>query len=180
MKSNKIMTSRERVLQAFEFKKSDQIPLDLSGHRSSGLSASVYPKLRKALGLKSAAIRIYDPVQQLAVLHDDILDILGIDTIELGRAFALEDSAWRPWTLPDGSDCFLPKWVKPEREEKRWIIRSKSGRIIAQMPDGAQFFEQIYYPFYEEKSDKSDIEGAMQESMWHTVVSPPGPLTDGP
>jgi uroporphyrinogen decarboxylase len=180
MEPKEIMSPRERVLKAFEFKESDQIPLDLSGHRSSGLSASAYPGLRKALGLKPAPIRIYDPVQQLAVLHDDVLDTLGIDTIELGRAFALEDKDWRPWTLPNGTDCFLPEWVNPEREEKRWIIRSKSGRMIAQMPDGAQFFEQIWYPFYEEDSDRSNIEAAMEESMWHTVVSPPGPLTDGP
>ena len=179
MESNEIMSSRDRVLKAFEFKKSDHVPLDLSGHRSSGLSASVYPKLRKALGLEPAPIRIYDPVQQLAVLHEDVLDSLGIDTIELGRAFALDDEDWRPWILPDGTDCYLPQWINPEREEKRWIVRSKSGRIIAQMPDGAQFFEQVYYPFFEESSDKSDIEAAMEESMWHTLVSPPGPLTDG-
>jgi uroporphyrinogen decarboxylase len=173
------LTSRERVLRAFQFKSSDRIPVDLSGHRSSGLSASLYPKLRTALGLKPASIRIYDPVQQLAVLDNDVLDALGIDTIELGRAFALEDGDWRPWVLPDGTDCFLPEWVNPEREEKRWVIRSASGRIIAQMPDGAQFFEQVWYPFYEEGTDRTDINAAMDESMWHTVVSPPGPLTDG-
>lgn len=173
------MTSRERVLKAFEFQSSDQIPVDLSGHRSSGLSASVYPKLRKALGLKPAPVKIYDPVQQLAVIDNDVLDILGIDTIELGRAFAIEDGDWRPWILPDGTDCFLPNWVNPEREEKRWVIRSESGRIIAQMPDGAQFFEQLWYPFYDEGSDRNNIHGAMDESMWHKVVSPPGPLTEG-
>lgn len=179
METIKTMSSRERVLKAFEFKESDRVPVDLSGHRSSGLSASLYPKLREALGLKPAPVRVYDPVQQLAVLDEDILEILAVDTIELGRAFALNETDWRPWVLPDGTECFLPRWVHPEREEKRWIIRSNSGRIIAQMPDGAQFFEQIWYPFYEEGSDTSDINAAMEESMWHTVVSPPGPLADG-
>lgn len=173
------MTSRERVLQAFEFKISDRIPIDFSGHRSSGLSASVYPKLREALGLKPMPIRIYDPIQQLAILDDDILNTFGADTVELGRAFALNEKDWKPWTLPDGKDCFLPSWVNVEYESKRWIIRSDSGKIIAQMPDGAQFFEQLYYPFYEEGADVSDLDAAMKESMWHTVASPPGPLTDG-
>ena len=173
------MTSRERVLKAFEFKASDRIPIDFSGHRSSGLSASVYPKLRKALGLKSMPVRVYDPIQQLAVLDDDVLDYFSIDTIELGRAFALDEKDWQPWILPDGTDCFMPSWVNLEREESRWIIRSETGRIIAQMPDGAQFFEQVYYPFYEDESDVSDLDAAMKESMWHTVTSPPGPLADG-
>ncbi len=173
------MTSRERVLQAFEFKESDRIPVDFSGHRSSGLTASVYPKLRKALGLEEKSIRIYDPIQQLAIIDEDVLDIFGVDTIELGRAFALDDSDWQPWTLPDGTDCYMPSWVNLEREKSRWIIRSESERIIAQMPDGAQFFEQTWYPFHENESASNDIEAAMKESMWHTVASPPGPLTDG-
>jgi len=174
------MTSRERVLKAFEFKTSDRIPVDFSGHRSSGLSASVYPKLRNAMGLEPKPIRIYDPIQQLAVLDEDVLDIFGVDTIELGRAFALDDKDWQPWILPDGTDCFLPAWVHVERESTRWIIRSESGKIIAQMPDGAQFFEQTWYPYFEDDADTSDIEAAMKVSMWHTVASPPGPRVDGP
>jgi uroporphyrinogen decarboxylase len=173
------MTSRERVLKAFEFKTSDRIPIDFSGHRSSGLSASVYPKLRKALGLKSMPVRVYDPIQQLAVLDEDVLDFFRVDTLELGRAFALNEKDWQPWILPDGTDCFMPSWVNLEREKSRWIIRSETGRIIAQMPDGAQFFEQVFYPFYEDESDTSDLDAAMKESMWHTVASPPGPLADG-
>ena len=174
------MTSRERVLKAFEFKASDRVPVDFSGHRSSGLSASVYPKLRKALGLKAMPIRVYDPIQQLTVLDEDLLDLLGIDTIELGRAFALDEKDWQPWVLPDGTDCFMPSWVNLEREKNRWIIRSETERIIAQMPDGAQFFEQVFYPFYEDDVDTSDLDASMKESMWHTVASPPGPLADGP
>lgn len=173
------MTSRERVLKSFEFKSSDRIPIDFSGHRSSGLSASIYSGLRKTLGLASKPIRIYDPIQQLVVLDDDVLDFFNVDTIELGRAFALEEKDWQPWVLPDGQDCFMPAWVNLEREETRWIIRSESGKIIAQMPDGAQFFEQVFYPFYEDDADTSNLDASMKESMWHTVASPPGPLADG-
>ncbi len=77
------MTSRERVLTAFDFKTSDRIPIDFSGHRSSGLSASVYPMLRKALGLDPRPVRVYDPIQQLVVLDEDVLDIVGVETCEL-------------------------------------------------------------------------------------------------
>ena len=173
-------TPRERVLKAFDFTGMDHIPVDFSGHRSSGLAALSYSELRKKLGLKSVPVRVYDPVQQLAVIDEDVLDLLGIDTIELGRAFCLEKNDWIPWVLPDGSDCLLPAWINPERETNRWVIRSESGRIIAQMPDGAKFFEQTWYPFFEHDADTTDIRSAMKESMWHTVASPPGPLGDGP
>lgn len=174
------ITSRERVLKAFDFKSSDRIPVDFSGHRSSGLSALLYPKLRKALGLKPAPVKVYDPIQQLAILDEDILDTFGVDTIELGRGFAQDEKDWHPWVLPDGTECLMPSWINPEKEDKRWVLRSKSGRIIAQMPDGACFFEQTWYPYYEEGADTGDIREAMKESMWHTVAAPPGPMTDGP
>jgi len=45
------MTSRERVLQAFEHKESDRVPLDFAGHRSSGIAALAYAKLQETLGL---------------------------------------------------------------------------------------------------------------------------------
>ncbi len=102
------MTSRECVLAALEHRQTDRVPVDLSGHRSSGISAIAYPKLRKYLDLPPGPIRVYDIIQQLAIVDDDVLDRFGIDTIELGRGFAQDEKSWRPWTLPDGTACFVP------------------------------------------------------------------------
>ncbi len=138
-----------------------------------------YAGLRKHLGLAKRPIRVYDPVQQLAIVDEDVLDRLEVDTIELGRAFAEDDSSWADWTLPDGSPCQMPVWALPERIEGEWVFRSKSGRVIARMPEGALYFEQAYFPLAEEAGPKT-IPEAMQESMWHSVAGPPGPLVDGP
>ena len=67
------MTSRERIMKAFQFREADRIPLDFSGHRSSGIAAMLYPKLREVLGLEYRMPRIYDPFQQLAVVDEDVL-----------------------------------------------------------------------------------------------------------
>jgi uroporphyrinogen decarboxylase len=173
------VNSRERVLTALNHREPDRVPIDFSGHRSSGISAVLYPKLRAYLGLPPRPVRVYDPIQQMAIVDEDVLDLFGVDTIELGRAFALKDEDWADWVLPDGSPCQMPVWVKPEREEKRWIIRSKTGRIIAQMPDGALYFEQTYYPFYE-KDPLDTLPEALDQCMWSALASPPGPLTAGP
>jgi uroporphyrinogen decarboxylase len=122
---------------------------------------------------------VYDIVQQLAIIDDDVLDYFGIDTIELGRGFALRDEDWAPWILPDGTLCEVPAWSVPYREPNRWVIRSTTGRVIAQMPDGAIYFEQTYYPFFE-KADLEAIPQAQAESMWTAIASPPGPLVQGP
>ncbi|NLV41271.1 MAG: methyltransferase [Candidatus Hydrogenedentes bacterium] len=169
------MTPRERVMAALNHRQPDTVPLDLSGHRSSGIAAMAYPKLRAHLGLPPRPVRVYDPVQQLAVVDDDVLDRFGVDTVELGRGFALDDRDWAEWVLPDGTPCLVNAWVKPERDGDRWVIRSASGRIIAAMPDGAWYFEQTHWPFLD-SDDPDHLPEAMAECMWTAIASPPGPL----
>jgi uroporphyrinogen decarboxylase len=173
------MKPRERVLAALNHREPDRIPIDFGGHRSSGIHASAYAKLRDFLGLEEKPIRVYDVIQQLAIVDRDVLDRFEADTVELGRAFALDDESWADWTLPDGTPCQVPVWIRPERQGTRWVIRSKTGRVIAQMPDGALYFEQTYFPFAE-KDDPENIPDWMGESMWTAIACPPGPLAEGP
>jgi uroporphyrinogen decarboxylase len=171
------LTSQQRVLTALDHRQPDRAPIDLSGHRSSGISALLYPRLRAVLGLPARPVRVYDPIQQLAIIDDDILDRFGVDTLELGRGFSLEDRHWADWILPDGSPCLMPAWALPEREDGRWVIRSEGGRILAHMPDGALYFEQVYYPLLEDPD--MSLPTALEECMWTGVASPPGPEVAG-
>jgi uroporphyrinogen decarboxylase len=173
------MNSRSRVLAALNHQEPDRVPIDFSGHRSSGIAALAYARLRRYLGLKEKPIRVYDPIQQLAIVDDDVLERFGVDTLQLGQGFALEDAHWADWVLPDGTPCQMPRWAVPERSPGEWVLRSKSGRVIARMPDGALYFEQAYFPFTDEAGPKT-IPEAMQESMWTAIDSPPGPLVEGP
>lgn len=174
------MNSRERVFASLNHQEPDRVPVCFSGHRSSGIAAIAYAKLRKYLGLPGKPVRVYDPIQQLAIVDADVLDLFGVDTIELGRAFALTDDCWADWVLPDGTPCQMPAWALPEREGKRWVFRSKGGRVIAQMPDGALYFEQTYFPFMDGAPDPEKIQQAFENSMWSAIVTPPGPLVTGP
>lgn len=124
-------------------------------------------------------MRVYDPVQQLAIVDPDILDLLGVDTLELGRGFALEAAHWQDWTLPDGTPCQMPRWVNLRRERDRWVILGPEDRVLAQMPDGVLYFEQTYWPFAE-RDDFSTMPEALSQSMWTAIASPPGPLGQGP
>jgi len=173
------MTGRERVLHALNHRQPDKVAIDFGGHRSSGIAAMAYPKLRQALGLEPRPIRVYDPLQQLAIIDGDVLERFQVDVIELGRGFAQEESCWADWTLPDGNPCQMPIWALPQRQEQQWVLRSASGRILAKMPDGAIYFEQCYWPFLEQE-DLDALPEAMSENMWGGVASPPGPLASGP
>lgn len=173
------MTRRERVLAALAHQEPDRVPLDLSGHRSSGIAAVAYARLRRHLGLPPRPIRVYDPVQQLAIVDNDVLDAFQIDTIELGRAFAREDRHWQEWVLPDGTPCLMPAWVNLKHESGRWVIYSDRGQALAHMPEGVLYFEQLYWPFAE-KDDIDHLPDYLGQSMWTAIASPPGPLTAGP
>ncbi len=173
------MDSRSRVLAALNHQETDRVPLDLSGHRSSGIAAIAYAKLRDCLGLPKKPIRVYDIVQQLAVVDEDVLERFEVDTIELGRGFALGDEHWADWTLPDGTPCQAPAWIHPERQKDGWVIRDRQERIIARMPDGALYFEQTYYPFADGEADHATLPDVMPECMW-ALSAPPGPLVEGP
>jgi len=169
------MTPRERVLAALNHIEPDRVPIDLSGHRSSGIAAMAYPKLRKHLGLASKPIRVYDVIQQLAIVDEDVLSRFGVDCIEMGRGFALRDDSWKPWVLPDGTDCLIPAWTRMERRSDRWVILSNSGKVFAHMPDGTLYFEQTYFPLAE-SDDDGILADAFGECMWTGVAAPPGPV----
>jgi uroporphyrinogen decarboxylase len=174
------MTSRERVVAALNHREPGRVPIDLSGHRSSGIAAMAYWRLRDFLGLPKRPIRVYDPVQQLAIVDEDLLDRFRVDTIELGRAFAHEDKYWADWVLPDGAPCLMPAWALPDRLNGEWVLRAKpSGRVIARMPEGVWYFEQAHFPFLDHE-DLDRVEAELTECMWSAVASPPGPITAGP
>ena len=63
------MTSRERVRTALNHREPDRVPVDLGAHRSSGIAAIAYHKLRTYLQLPEKPVRVYDMVQQLAIIR---------------------------------------------------------------------------------------------------------------
>ena len=81
------MNSRERVISALKHEQPDRVPIDFGGHRSSGIAAIAYARLRDYLGLEKKPIRVYDLIQQLAIVDTDVLDRFRVDTVELGRGF---------------------------------------------------------------------------------------------
>ena len=54
------MNSRERVAAALLHQTPDSFPVDFGAHRSSGIAAIAYAKLKKAMGISSGDIYVYD------------------------------------------------------------------------------------------------------------------------
>ena len=108
------MTSRERIQAALAHHEPDRVPIDFNGHRSSGIMAQVHVKLRKRLGLPQKELFVYDFIQQLALVDDDMLDKVGADVVEIGHNYSRKPEYWQDWNLPDGTPCKIPAFIHPE------------------------------------------------------------------
>ncbi|MCF7855450.1 MAG: hypothetical protein K9N51_11680 [Candidatus Pacebacteria bacterium] len=177
------MTSKERVLTAVAHETPDRIPIDFGGHRSSGIAAIAYAKLKQALGITSGDIYVYDMIQQLAIVEPDVLDAVGADTIELGRGFCLEERDWKPWRLPDGTPCKVPAFINLEERGGDTYLLSDDGIDLGVQKAGCLYFEQVYWPWLDRdiaSQDFSDLEDALAHNMWTAIPAPGGhiPLDD--
>ena len=176
------MNSRERVLSAINHKEPDKVPIDFGGHRSSGIFAIAYARLKKALGISAGNIYVYDMVQQLAIVEPEVLDNFGVDVIEMGRGFMLDDREWKDWNLPDGTVCKIPYYVNIEKRGADSYLVSDEGIDLAIQKEGFVLFEQIHWPWAERdirEQDFSDIGEAFNDAVWTRIPTPGGhiPLT---
>lgn len=168
------MTSRERILAAINHKEPDKVAVDLGATPSSNISAIAYNNLKKHLGITTGHTRTYDVVQQVIQPEDEILDLLGVDVVDLGRMFNEKDSDWYDYTLADGSTAQYPKWFKPVKETGAYNVYHKDGTKIASMPDGATFFDQTYFPYVDGfPTDYSGLDTEMSKVLWAGLAHSP-------
>jgi uroporphyrinogen decarboxylase len=168
------MTSRERVLNAIDHKQSDRIPLDLGSTPSSGISAIAYNNLKKHLGYADGHTRVYDVVQQVVQVEDPIIEKFGVDVLDIGRTFNVEDDDWYDVKLADGSTAQWPSWFHPVREGTEQRFYDEKGTLIARMPDGATFFDQGNFPYLDDYPENYEgLDNAMQKVLWSRLVHSP-------
>ena len=169
------MTSRERILAAIAHKEPDYVPLDLGATPSSGISAIAYNNLKKELGIKTGHTRIYDVVQQVVQPEENLLNQFGVDVIDIGRVFNEKDEDWYDVKLADGSTGQYPVWFRPKKlDNGDYVVYDKEGTLIAKMPVGATFFDQMYFPYVEDYPDDwSDLDHQMGKVLWNAMVHSP-------
>jgi len=140
------MTSRERVLNSIDHKQADRIPFDFGGTSVTGISAMAYNKLKSLLGVSSPT-RVYDVIQQLAMVDDEVYSHIHTDVLDINRLF-MDDLGWQTYPLGDGSSGEYPEWFRPEKDEDGgYLVRDHQGNIISRMPEGGMCFDQTCFPW---------------------------------
>ena len=170
------MTSRERIQSALNHVEPDRVPVDFGGHRSSGIMAQAYVRLREILGLPPSNLFVYDFIQQLAVIEDDVLDIIGVDVVDVGQRFYRQEDYWQDWSLPDGTPCKIPAFIEVEKQGDDWVVRGDENQVICIQKKGILFFEQTNFPLLD-RDDESleNLEYDLNQVMWWRIGSPPAP-----
>ncbi len=103
-------TSFERVKAALEHREPDRVPFDLGGSVLTGMHRIAYTNLRRYLGLPDRPIEIADVNQQLARIHQDVLDRLGADVRAVDPDPAFRATLRRPITKQGDIELFTDEW----------------------------------------------------------------------
>lgn len=169
------MNSRENVLRAIAHQEPNKVPVDMGSNPSSGISAIAYSNLLKYLKMEHLPVQVYDIVQQLAQPHDEIIDLLGIDVLDIGRTFNETPQHWHPTTLGNGAPAFYPAWFNPIKNDSGdWIAYHSSGLPIARMPGAATFFDQTHYPWENAYPENfASLDDAMSKVLWSAFTHSP-------
>lgn len=179
-------TSFERVKTALEHKEPDRVPFDLGGSVLTGINRHSYVRLRKYLGLPEREVKIYDVMQQLARIDEDMIDFLSIDVrcvdpdppIQKGLAidpyidgkyYKLKDEWGIGWQMPvdkghyyDMYDCPLKNAENIEEIERYpWPNPRDSARFATVKSRADKFV-------YDDK--KAYILGRQYAGIWETAL----------
>ena len=100
------MTSRERVLAAINHQQPDRIPIDFGATGQTGISVCALKRLRDYLGLPHKDLDVFEIVQMLGVVDEDLRQVMKSDVIGMNHP---EDSLGVPYTRSEerrvGKEC---------------------------------------------------------------------------
>ena len=123
-------TSRERVYKSLGHQQPDRVVVDFGSTTSSGITAIAYNRLKKYLGIPAGPTRVYDVIQQLAVVEEPFLDRFGADLIALDLSYETRDEDWYPVTLADGSTGYWLEPFQPRRNpDGSYELTDAEGRV---------------------------------------------------
>lgn len=140
------MTGRERFLAAIRHEEPDRVPVDMGGNGNTGIQAICYNKLKAYLGIDEGQTRVYDAMQQLAIVEIPVLERFHVDVISMANRLGAEPDAWKPGVLSDGSDAYVPVGFNPESDgEGGYVLKSSKGVVYMRAPKGCLYYEPCYH-----------------------------------
>jgi uroporphyrinogen decarboxylase len=125
------MLARDRVIIALNHEEPDRVPIDLGSTPVTGICRNAYADLLACLGLPGREIEVVDMVQQLAGVHQDVLQALDVDF----RPIITNPPAGFRLRLRDEGDreSYYDQW----------------GAKLSRPKAGGHYFDYVEYPIKE-------------------------------
>ena len=121
------MLPYERLLSTLQHREPDRVPFDLGSTRVTGITKGAYQRLADALDITVPEVRLFDVIQQLAQVDEEICYRLKIDTRGL---------------MPN---CYRKFPPKIERTDKGRLLKDEWG-VTWRMPTKGLYFDPVIYP----------------------------------
>jgi hypothetical protein len=141
------MTSRERVMAALNHQEPDRVPIDLGGTVMSGIMAQALDRFLKSGG-DNRKVRVNELFQMLGEVEMDLVDRWDLDVLPvepLSFFFDIPRQDWKPWTLFDGTEVFVPgAFTVDIDDDGSWLLRKggdPSQPVEARMPENGFYFD---------------------------------------
>ncbi len=174
------MTSKERLQRALSHRQPDAIPVDFGGTAVTGISAVCIAGLCEYYGLEKRLVKVFDPLQLIGILDDDLKDCLGIDVdgvMGRGNIFGFINENWKPWRMPNGLEVLVSEHFNTTVDEEGNTYLYPQGDTSVppsgKLPKGGFYFDAIMRqdPIDEEKLDPRDnleeFEPISEEELAH-------------
>jgi len=146
----KNMTSRERLIAALNHREPDKVPVDFGGTTVTGIHAQALDRLHKFLGIEDRTVRVYEPMQMLGIIEEDIALSLGSDVIGLyapGTLLGYTNDKWKPWQLPGGTNVLIGEGFQVTYNDDGSLYAYPKGNLnappSAKMPAEGIYFDNL-------------------------------------
>lgn len=152
------LTSRQRVIRAFNHQPVDRVPIDLGGHTATGISAFAYQNLRDYLGLEPRPAYISDVIQLTPQIDEDVLTRFHCDFVRLIAPWPKTHE----WSPSASYRFLLPASARPMRtEDGGWVL--KRNGMVLRMPAGGFFFDGGW-PSFEDRTRQETLQATAQQA----------------
>ena len=144
------MTSKERVLNSLNHMATDKVAMDFGGTAVSGMHVTAIQELRKYYGLENSPVKVSEPYQMLGEIEEDLLTILGIDTLGMpapNTMFGFKNENWKEFKAPWGQDLLVSEHFNTKEDGKGGLFMYPEGDMnvppSALMPKSGYFFDTL-------------------------------------
>ena len=145
------MNSRERVLAAINHQQPDRVPIDFGATGQTGISVCAEYRLREYLGLPQHDLDVFEIIQMLGVVDEDLRRMMKSDVIGMNHP---EDSMGvypngkkKRFIMPDGTPTLINEGnefdILPNGARQLYPQGDRTAPPSAYMPEGGYFFDII-------------------------------------